>query len=154
VALLESPERPIVLLPRAQLWLAEALPGVAPGLHTLGVMLPCTPIQYLLFHEAAGRPQGLAWLQKPQDLVLVMTSANPGGEPLVTGNPEALQRLQGLADAWLLHDRDIVARCDDSVLRPAAGGSAAVHPPRARLHAQRHPPGAAAAPACWPPAPG
>jgi hydrogenase maturation protein HypF len=122
-ALLQSPERPIVLLP-ADLPLAQALPGVAPGLHTLGVMLPCTPIQYLLFHEAAGRPNGLAWLAEAQDLVLVMTSANPGGEPLVMANDEALQRLQGLADAWLLHDRDIVARCDDSVLRPAAGGSA------------------------------
>ncbi len=123
VALLESPERPILLLPRRG-GLANPLPGVAPGLHTLGVMLPATPIQYLLFHEAAGRPRGLAWLQQPQDLVLVMTSANPGGEPLVTGNAEALQRLQGMADAWLLHDRDIVARCDDSVLRAAADGGA------------------------------
>jgi hydrogenase maturation protein HypF len=123
LALLAAPERPIVLLPR-QAGRTEALPGVAPGLHTLGVMLPCTPIQYLLFHEAAGRPPGLDWLQMPQALMLVMTSANPGGEPLVTGNAEALQRLQGLADAWLLHDRDIVARCDDSVLRPALAGGA------------------------------
>ena len=46
-----------------------------------------------------------------------MTSANPGGEPLVTGNDEAIARLAGIADAFLVHDRDIVVGCDDSVLR-------------------------------------
>jgi len=53
-----------------------------------------------------------------------MTSANPGGEPLVIGNDESLARLQGIADALLMHDRDIVARCDDSVLRLGATGAA------------------------------
>ena len=52
-----------------------------------------------------------------------MTSANPGGEPLVIGNDEALARLHGIADALLMHDRDIVARCDDSVLRLGATGA-------------------------------
>jgi len=122
-ALLRSPERPIVLLPMRS-HTGERLTGVAPGLATLGLMLPGTPIQHLLFHEAAGRPAGLAWLHEPHDLLLVMTSANPGGEPLVIGNDEALQRLAGIADALLLHDRDIVARCDDSVLRPLAAGGA------------------------------
>jgi hydrogenase maturation protein HypF len=122
-ALLASGERPIVLLPM-QDGSSQALKGVAPGLNVLGVMLPCTPIQFLLFHEAAGRPAGTAWLREPQDLLLVMTSANPGGEPLVIGNDEALERLQGIADALLMHDRDIVARCDDSVLRMAATGPA------------------------------
>jgi len=121
-ALLQSAERPIVLLPMHE-GCQDPLVGVAPGLRTLGVMLPCTPIQMLLFHEAAGRPAGTAWLRDAQDLLLVMTSANPGGEPLVIGNGEALTRLQGIADALLMHDRDIVARCDDSVLRSVGAGA-------------------------------
>lgn len=114
--LLESPERPVVLL-RKNTDCNAALPGVAPGLAWLGAMLPSTPLHYLLFHEAAGRPAGREWLTTAQPLALLMTSANPGGEPLVTGNDEALTRLRGIADAFVLHDRDIVARCDDSVLR-------------------------------------
>jgi hydrogenase maturation protein HypF len=115
-ALLDSRERPIVLL-RSLGDADTALPGVAPGLADLGVMLPTTPIHFLLFHEAAGQPQGSVWLQQPHDLVLVMTSANPGGEPIVHEGAEALTRLAGIADAVLDHNRGIVARCDDSVLR-------------------------------------
>ncbi|MBK9244228.1 MAG: carbamoyltransferase HypF [Burkholderiales bacterium] len=125
-ALLAAVERPIVLLPKGE-DCDGALPGVAPGLAEIGLMLPYTPIQYLLFHEAAGRPRGTDWLGQPQPLALVMTSANPGGEPLVIGNDEAVARLGAIADAFVLHDRDILVRCDDSVVRPrpaSANGSA------------------------------
>lgn len=115
-AMLQSRERPIVLL-RKQGGCDDSVPGIAPGVAWLGAMLPYTPLQYLLFHEAAGRPVGIDWLSQPQDLLLVMTSANPRGEPLVIGNDEALARLGGIADAFVLHDRDIVVRCDDSVVR-------------------------------------
>lgn len=111
--LLQSSAAPIVLCPKA----GVELPGIAPGLSWLGAMLPSTPLHLLLWHEAAGRPTGIDWLGQPAELLLVMTSANPHGEPLVIGNDEALERLAGIADAYLVHDRDIVVRCDDSVVR-------------------------------------
>jgi hydrogenase maturation protein HypF len=103
-AALESPERPIVLLNRRDP-AADEPAGVAPGLAMLGVMLPYAPLHYLLFHESLARPAGLGWLAGPVDLALVCTSANPGGEPLVVGTDEA----------FLMHDRDILVRCDDSL---------------------------------------
>jgi len=121
-ALLTSLQRPIVLLEK-RADTDAALPGVAPGLAWLGAMLPYTPLHYLLFHEACGRPHGCQWLADAQTLVLVMTSANPGGEPLVTDNDEALRRLGGIADAFLMHDRDVVTRCDDSVVRTTAAAT-------------------------------
>ncbi len=121
--LLESAERPIVLLEKRP-GCDRVLPGIAPGLAWLGAMLPYTPLHYLLFHEALGRPAGTGWLHEPSPWLLVMTSANPGGEPLVCTDDEAFARLGGIADALLTHDREIVVRCDDSVARVAAGGGA------------------------------
>ncbi|MFA9461590.1 carbamoyltransferase HypF [Thiohalorhabdus methylotrophus] len=121
-AALEGPARPIVLLPKTEAG-ERRLPGIAPGLVHIGFMLPYAPIHYLLFHEAAGRPAGREWLEAPQPLLLVMTSANPGGEPLVTDNHEAERRLSGIADAFLEHDRPILVGCDDSVVRPRDRGA-------------------------------
>ena len=133
-ALLESRERPIVLLAKRD-GCDAALPGVANEVATLGAMLPSTPLQWLLFFEASGAKGGTAWLDMAQDLVLVMTSANPADEPLVTGNDEAVKRLAGIADAFVVHDRDIAARCDDSVVRATPAGPAFVR--RARGYSPR-----------------
>jgi hydrogenase maturation protein HypF len=128
LALLHSVAAPIVLCPKG----GSELKGIAPGLAWLGVMLPATPLHLLLWHEAAGRPAGTDWLSAPSDLLLVMTSANPQGEPLVIANAEALERLAGIADAYLMHDRDIVIRCDDSVVRAENRGQTTVFLRRAR----------------------
>ncbi|MHB0857930.1 MAG: carbamoyltransferase HypF [Anaerolineae bacterium] len=98
-ALLTSPWAPIVLM--AQREGTGVAPTVAPDQPTLGVMLPYTPLHHLLLHDV--------------DRPLVMTSGNLSEEPIAAGNSEALERLGPLADAFLLHDRDIVARYDDSV---------------------------------------
>ena len=116
-AALADPARPIVVL-RARGTLPDA---VSDGLPTLGLMLAYTPLHWLILHEAAGRPAGLNWTRQAQDLALVMTSANPSGEPLVTDDAEAATRLAGIVDAVAGHDRAIVTRCDDSVLRVVAG---------------------------------
>jgi hydrogenase maturation protein HypF len=102
-ALLTSIERPIVLLPR----IGAVSPLVAPRNPLLGVMLPYTPLHHLLLHACA-RP-------------LVMTSANLSDEPIVHRNGDAVKRLPGIADVILIHDRDIVTRCDDSVAALVAG---------------------------------
>ncbi|MCC9000039.1 MAG: carbamoyltransferase HypF, partial [Candidatus Contendobacter sp.] len=133
--LLETPGRPIVLVDKQPGAVAE-LAGVAPGVNRLGVVLPYTPLHYLLFHQAVGRPDGCGWLQHPCPLLLVMTSANPGGEPLVIDDDEAIERLAGIADGFLTHDRPIVARCDDSVLYWQ--GRAPTFIRRARGYAPRH----------------
>jgi len=104
--LLRAPKRPIVLLERGDR--CPLADGVAPGLAWVGVMLPATPLHHLLL-DRVRRP-------------LVMTSGNVSEDPIAIGNEEALARLQGIADGFLLHDRDIVARYDDSVVRPTAVG--------------------------------
>ncbi len=98
-AALNSPEAPIVLLKKK---IVEGLaPSVAPLHDRLGVMLPYSPLHVLLFDDEID--------------VLVMTSANFSEEPIVNENDEALLRLHGIADAFLMHNRPIHLKCDDSV---------------------------------------
>src|SRR5579862_6172108 len=104
--LLSDPRRPIVLLPgRKDAAIAE---GVAPGHCDLGVFLPYAPIHHLLF--AAGK-----------FAALVATSGNLSEEPIAIDNREAANRVCGIADSFLVHNRDILLRCDDSVVRRSAG---------------------------------
>jgi len=106
--ILTSRERPIVLLDEQSD--SPISPAAAPSNDTLGVMLPYTPLHYLLLEPSDGFPPAL-----------VMTSGNYSEEPIATGNQEARERLDALADAFLFHDREIHARCDDSVTRVFAG---------------------------------
>src|SRR5262249_39072384 len=124
-ALLRSSEAPIVLLAADG---PEALPkAVAPGLDTLGFMLPCTPLHVLISQQIT-RP-------------LVMTSGNISDEPQITSLNKARTGLGGIADAFVMHNREIANRIDDSVVRVVAGQSRLIR--RARGYC----PGAIALPA-------
>ncbi len=105
-ALLRGPRSPILLAPRRVG--APICDAAAPGISGLGVMLPTTPLHVELFRGLRAK-------------ALVMTSGNRGDEPICRGNREALERLKGIADLFLLHDRDVIRRVDDSVLRSSPG---------------------------------
>ncbi len=122
-ALLTSVAAPVVLLRRredppsaagaehaagAEDAAGRIAPGVAPENRYLGLMLPYTPLHHLLL-ERVGRP-------------LVLTSGNRSGEPIACRNEDVVERLGGIADLFLVHDRPIRTRCDDSVLQVACGG--------------------------------
>jgi hydrogenase maturation protein HypF len=117
--LLTGRARPIVLLPRrTQTGVADA---VAPGSRHLGIMLPYTPLHHLLLAQTA--------------TPIVLTSGNGSGEPIAHDDRDALDRLGGIADAFLTHDRPIHLRADDSVVRPFRGKGMVLR--RSRGHAPR-----------------
>jgi len=112
-ALLESSPRPIVLVRSRQ----RLAPAIAPGLTRVGVMLPVAPLHHLIFHELSLvhlRPRRESW-------VVVATSANLSGEPLLIDNESAERRLAGIANLIVTHNRDIATRADDSVVSIVAG---------------------------------
>lgn len=100
--LLTSYTRPIVLLNKNEDYYLSDL--IAPSLHNIGVMLPYTGLHYMLF-------------DKVDEPAFVMTSANPPNQPIIKDDAEALRRLCDTVDYFLLHDRQIAHRCDDSVIR-------------------------------------
>jgi len=107
--LLKSPARPIVLLERRLDHTGPPIAqSVAPNNRRLGVFLPYTPLHFLLFENASYR-------------LLVMTSGNQSDEPIVMENADARLRLNGIADYFLFHNREIYMRCDDSVTRILEG---------------------------------
>lgn len=113
--LLTSPQAPIVILsPRPEAEEHLPMEALSPDTATLGVMLPTTPLHMLLFEPLPGDPT-------PPFELLIMTSGNRRGEPICTANEEAFQRLDGIADLFLCHDRDIHLRNDDSLAAVVEG---------------------------------
>lgn len=99
---LKSKERPIVILKKSEGY--DFADSVSPDLHNIGVMLPYAPLHHLLFNET-------------DTPAYIMTSANVPGEPMMITNEEIVKNLSKIADYYLVHNRRILNRCDDSVVR-------------------------------------
>jgi hydrogenase maturation protein HypF len=123
-----SSRRPVVLLRKRPGCLLSDF--VSPNNQFIGVMLPYTPLHHLLFHqplEASSNTEG------PYFTALVMTSGNLSEEPIVSDNNEAVKKLAGIADGFLLHNRDIFMRVDDSVVRMRNDNNSELQTPNSAL---------------------
>ena len=112
---LESPQRPIVILQRRSN--SPLSTTVAPNQDTIGVMLPYTPLHYLLLAKLSESEASSDKNPSSASFILVMTSGNMSDEPIAISNQEAHDKLDKIVDAFLLHDRPILTRCDDSVIK-------------------------------------
>ena len=106
ITLLKSPAAPIVLTDEPEV-IAALSPLVAPGLCETGIMLPSNPLQHLLLHD----------IQRP----LIMTSGNASGHTPALDHAAAFEQLSSIADAFLLHNREVIQRADDSLVRYQSG---------------------------------
>ncbi len=121
--LLASYMKPIVLLEKSEEYYLSEL--ISPGLHNIGVMLPYTALHILLFDSS-------------MEPAFIMTSANPPNEPIIIENQEAISRLKDVVDYFLLHDRAIAQRCDDSVVRVIKGRQSLIRRSRGYAPAPVH----------------
>ena len=117
VALLETNTSPIIVLKKKK---HSSLPAnIAPELDTFGIMLAHSPAFYLLFYYLLGKPSGYEWLEKSNDKLLIVTSANLSGEAIIANDMIAEEALSGITDYIISHNREIAVPIDDSVMRMA-----------------------------------
>ncbi|MCX7122010.1 MAG: carbamoyltransferase HypF [Gammaproteobacteria bacterium] len=130
--LLANRERSIVILPKKYTLLSDE---IAPNLNSFGIMLPYTPIHYLLFHQLLGTPSDSNWINKTCHFFLIVTSANMSECPLIIDDQEAKEKLSSIADVIVSYNREIIVRVDDSIILPISNKPAYIR--RARSFAPR-----------------
>ncbi len=117
--LLSSPQRPIVILNKA---LSKISHHIAPGLNSIGAMLPYSALHYLLFYYCLGEPQGAEWLKADCNLHFIVTSANEKSEPVIKDDANAIRLAKAQHTAIYTHNRDIHHALDDSIVKSTAVG--------------------------------
>jgi hydrogenase maturation protein HypF len=114
ITILKSHQRPIVIFSQRENKLSK---NISPGLSTLGVMLPCTPVHYLIFENLIDEKNGHKWLVEKKEVALVVTSGNNFEAPILTDDLSAKNDLADIADLIVSYNRAIVTHVDDSVIK-------------------------------------